>query len=179
MVDKLVRLSASQRSNFVAYLDGELSEEETRGIEQLLASNEVARHDMESLATAWELLDDLPRTNAPKDFAEKTIATLKMEEQVTPLHERLWYQQVTKYGSLLAGVLLVIGCGVAGFLVARTVPPSRADAMLQEYELLEHFDGYEEIGSADFLTRLQKNGEWVKRSSENSEPARQGTTGSF
>lgn len=166
MVDKLVRLSADQRSNFVAYLDGELSEEETRGIEQLLASNEVARHDMESLATAWEMLDDLPRPNAPKDFAEKTIATLKMEEQVTPLHEQAWFQQATKYGSLLAGVLLVIACGTAGFLVARSVPPSRDDVMIQEYELLEHFDAYQEIGSTDFLIRLQKSDEWIKRQAE-------------
>ncbi len=179
MVDKLVRLSAEQRSNFVAYLDGELSEEETRGIEQLLASNEVARHDMESLATAWELLDDLPRPNAPKDFAEKTIATLKLEEQKTPLHEQLWYKQATKYGSLVAGILLVVGCGFAGFIVARTVPPSRADLMLQEYELLEHFDQYEEIGSADFLTRLQKNSEWVKRTSENSDGNKHGVSNSF
>ncbi len=167
MVDKLIRLTADQRSNFVAYLDGELNEEETRGIEQLLASNEVARHDMESLATAWELLDDLPRPNAPKDFAEKTIATLKMEEQQTPLQEQAWFQKATQIGGLVAGVAVVLFCGVAGFLVARSVPPSRADAMLQEYPLLEHFDSYREISSADFLTRLQKSEEWTKRQSKN------------
>ncbi len=167
MVDKLIRLTADQRSNFVAYLDGELNEEETRGIEQLLASNEVARHDMESLATAWELLDDLPRPNAPKDFAEKTIATLKMEEQQTPLQEQAWFQKATQIGGLVAGVAVVLFCGVAGFLVARSVPPSRADVMLQEYPLLEHFDSYREINSADFLTRLQKSEEWTKRQSKN------------
>lgn len=166
MVDKLVRLSAEQRSNFVAYLDGELNEEETRGIEQLLASNEVARHDMEALATAWELLDDLPRPNAPKDFAEKTIATLKLEEQKIPLQEQAWFQQVAGYARLLGGLVAVIGCGVVGFLVARTVPPSRADLMLENYQLLEHLDTYQEVGSSDFLIRLQKNEEWVRRSSE-------------
>jgi len=161
MVEKLVRLTAAQRSNFVAYLDGELNEEDTRSVEQLLANNEVARHDMESLATAWEMLDELPRSNAPKDFAEKTIATLKMEDQVTPLSEQPWFQKTTRLGSLAVGWILVLGCGMVGFLVARSVPPSRADALIHEYPLLQYFDSYQEIGSADFLQRLQKSKEWA------------------
>lgn len=171
MVDKLVRLTAEQRSDFVAYLDGELNEERTRGIEQLLASNEVARHDMESLATAWELLDELPQENAPKDFAEKTIATLKMEDQQIPLHEQVWFQQAEKHGRFVIGWVFVLCCGMAGFLIARSVPPSRADALIHEYPLLEHFDSYQEIGSTDFLNQLQKSREWSRLHSDQPEGA--------
>lgn len=169
MVDKLVRLTATQRSEFVAYLDGELNDDETRSIEQLLASNEVARHDMESLATAWELLDELPRANAPTDFAEKTLATLKMEEHVVPLSEQAWFQQATKYGKFAIGWSLVLCCGMVGFLVARSVPPSRADTLIHEYPLLEYFDSYQEIGSTEFLSQLQKSTKWSEHDSNQAE----------
>ena len=166
MVDKLVRLTADQRSNFVAYLDGELSEDETRSIEKLLASNEVARHDMESLATAWELLDELPRANASTGFAEKTLEILKQEEHVVPLGEQPWFQRTIKYGNFAIGWGLVFCCGVVGFIAARSVVPSRADTLIHEYPMLEHFESYQEIGSSDFLNRLLKSKEWSRHQSE-------------
>lgn len=172
MVEKLARLTADQRSNFVAYLDGELSEQETQQIERLLSQNEVARHDMESLATVWEVLDTLPRTKAPEDFAQKTIATLKMDEQQTPLSEQAWFQKAQEVGSRVLGWCLVIACGFVGFALMRSFPPSTTEALIENYPVLEQFDSYQEIGSVEFLKKLQSSPEWLKHNQENGEAIR-------
>lgn len=163
MVDKLVRLTSEQRSNFVAYLDGELEEPQAREIEQLLTQNEVARHDMESLAAAWELLDELPRVNAPENFSQKTMATLAMEGQHTSLQEQPWYLTTRYYTRMVIGWILVLACGAGGYLAARTLPPSPNDALINNYPLLRNLDHYQEIGSSDFLDKLQRSAEWSRR----------------
>ncbi|MCA8989491.1 MAG: hypothetical protein KDA78_17710 [Planctomycetaceae bacterium] len=163
MVDKLARLTADERSDFVAYLDGELTENQTQNIERMLAQNEVARHDLESLATVWELLDTLPKTKAPEDFAQKTIATLKMSEQERSFTDEPWFQQATVLAAHAVAWVAVLAVGLAGYLGARSYPPAEADLLIQNYELLNELDRYREIRSVDFLKRLQSSPEWMKQ----------------
>lgn len=163
MVDKLIRLTAEQRSSFVAYLDGELDEQQSRQIENLLAQNEVARHDMESLAATWELLDEMPRVKASESFSQKTMETLQLENREFSLQDQPWFQQSRRIGTLLLGSVLVLVCGVLGFVAARSLPPSAEDVMIRNYALLKRLDQYQEIGSSEFLDRLQRSVEWSRR----------------
>jgi len=171
MVDKLERMTHEQRANFVAYLDGELPDEESQQIEHLLARNEVARHDMESLATVWELLDTLPRTKAPDDFAEKTIATLKLDEQKQPVTEAEWFKRTVKYSLNTVVWIAVALCGAAGFLVARSFPASNNDELIHNYDLLINLDDYREVGSIEFLKKLQNSPVWANRDGATSSTA--------
>jgi len=163
MVDKLARLTAEQRSNFVAYLDGELNEDEAQRIEQLLAQNEVARHDMESLASTWEMLDTLPRVKASDEFTQNTLATVKMADAQRQWSEPEWMTEARRIGVRAIGWVLVMACGLGGYLLARSVPPTTTDAMIENYPLLKNFDSYEEVGSIEFLQKLQSNPEWQRR----------------
>ena len=63
-MDKMKRVSVEDRDNFVAYLDGELSPDEIKKLEGILADSPVARKDVEMLVRTYELLDLLPRPQA-------------------------------------------------------------------------------------------------------------------
>jgi len=56
---------------FSAYLDGELTAEEQAQLEQLLAGSESARKLLEELRTQANLLQSLPRVDAPVDLADR------------------------------------------------------------------------------------------------------------
>ena len=66
-MEKTLRLSAEQREDLVAYLDGELPDQKAQLIDQVLARSEVARHEVEALARTWEMLDVLPTPKAPSE----------------------------------------------------------------------------------------------------------------
>lgn len=48
-MEKTVRLNADQREDLVAYLDGELPDEQVQQIDRIIAGSEVARHEVEAL----------------------------------------------------------------------------------------------------------------------------------
>ena len=55
-MDKLKRVSVEHRDNFVAYLDGELSPDESKNLERVLADSPVARMDVELLVRTYDML---------------------------------------------------------------------------------------------------------------------------
>ena len=95
-MEKTVRLNADQREDLVAYLDGELPDEQVQQIDHIIARSEVARHEVEALARTWELLDILPPAKASDDFANKTMTNLKIMEQPFILAEQWWYCYLTR-----------------------------------------------------------------------------------
>jgi hypothetical protein len=151
---RLIRLTPELRSDFVAYLDGELDEQATERIETVLAQSGVARKDVECLARTYELLDVLPRFEADGTFTERTMESLRLREQGP--HE--WFSQwqaaarggVSVLGWMLA-LLMVIG---VTFLVSHRWPRSEADVLVRELPLIEQLDAYSEVGSVEFLERL-------------------------
>ena len=79
-MEKVLRLTSEQRADLVAYLDGELDESPTQEIDRILARSAVARHEVEALSRAWEMLDILPRPKASSTFTERTMSTLQLAE---------------------------------------------------------------------------------------------------
>ncbi len=65
------RLTPAERSNLVAYLDGELNEAESRAIATKLTKSATARREIEGLEKTWELLELLPRPKASEDFTAR------------------------------------------------------------------------------------------------------------
>ncbi|NMC21311.1 MAG: hypothetical protein GYA33_12930 [Thermogutta sp.] len=61
---------------FSAYLDGEITAEEQAQLEQLLAGSESARKLLEELRTQANLLQSLPRVDAPIDFADRVLGEI-------------------------------------------------------------------------------------------------------
>ena len=65
----------------VAYLDGELDPKAARAVETKLTLDPAARAEADSLKRTWELLDFLPRPEAPADFTQKTVERLEPLKQ--------------------------------------------------------------------------------------------------
>jgi anti-sigma factor RsiW len=134
----------------VAYLDGELDEDEAREMEIRLSRDPTTRAEAEALRRTWELLDHLPRPEPSPNFTHRTL------ERVTggvsssrPRQPRHWPRWV----AYAAGVLLALMSGyLAGF---HMIPwkPSEKD-LARDLRLIENYRLYEHVDSLDFLREL-------------------------
>lgn len=155
-MEKAPRLTAEQRDDLVAYLDGELEESRSGQIDQVLARSEVARHEVEALARTWELLDVLPRVAAPADFADTTMTSLKVAEVRTPITEQAWFESLRRAGVVAVWAAALSVSAVVGFqITSRWVPNPNAE-MLRDLPLLEKLHQFEDVKDVEFLRQLQK-----------------------
>ncbi len=157
-MDKLSRLTAEQRSNFVAYLDGELSEEETQEIEKMLSQSQVARHELDALAKTWELLDILPRVRVGSAFTEKTMASLSVEKpQVESAFLGKVYDQARIVVLAAGWVCGLAAVAAAGFLLTNRGIEDPTRAIVEDYRVIKNLDRYQQIGSVEFIEQLEKD----------------------
>lgn len=70
------RLTPEEHENLSAYLDHELDDANTEQITAALSRRPEVRQEADSLRKTWELLDYLPRPQAPKSFTEQTLTRL-------------------------------------------------------------------------------------------------------
>ena len=124
-MDKFNRLTPAQRSDLVAYLDGELAEQATAEIESVLAHSSVARNDVELLARTYDLLDDLPRVKATQEFTERTLATIRMDDVRVDWTQSEWYQWLRRGRVLLVWSAVMIAASGAGYAVTRIAVAQR------------------------------------------------------
>ena len=75
----LSRLTAEERQDLVAYIDGELSVDEERRLDQILSQNAVARREVARLEEVYDFLDYLPREDASTDFTAATMHSIRRD----------------------------------------------------------------------------------------------------
>ena len=144
----------------VAYLDGQLSAEESERVESMLSSDPSIRQRLQSLDRVWNALDALPRSTASPTFTRTTIemaavtaAALSGDRSNTRtlskgakaprrrVHIPLW--GVASAFGLVAGAMLT--------LAAVTAPERRA---LGDLPVALHATALDQAGSLEFLTKL-------------------------
>ncbi len=156
-MEKTLRLSADQRDDLVAYLDGELPDQVAQAIDQVLARSEVARHEVEALARTWEMLDVLPTPKASEEFIERTMTTLKVGEVPYDITEQAWFGYLKK-GAVLAVWIAALGAsGWLGFQITARWIPNEHELMLEDLPVLQRLDDYQEIRTIDFLEQLHRS----------------------
>ena len=146
-------LSPSDREDLVAYLDGELSEDDAREIEQVLAASEVARHEVEMLGRTWDLLDALPQETASAEFAAKTLASVKV---ATSPAAPQWQPQVRRGLIALGWATALAATALVGYTVGNRWLPRQEDPYVHDLPLLQNLDAYRDVGSVEFLKRLNQ-----------------------
>lgn len=157
-MEKTLRLSADQREDLVAYLDGELSDGKAQQIDQVLARSEVARHEVEALARTWEMLDVLPTPKAPPEFTERTMTSLKVAEVPFDVTEQAWFGYLRK-GAIVAVWAAALGVsGWVGFKATNEWIKNPQREMLKDLPTLQKLDVYQEVESIDFLEKLRASG---------------------
>ncbi len=155
-MDKLIRLTPEIRSDFVAYLDGELDEQATERIEAVLAQSNVARNDVEGLAQTYELLDALPRYEASAEFAEQTVASIRISELRPDYRESKWYHMAGSGLRVLGWMAGLVAVVAVSFLITRRWVPTEEDVLLEDLPVIEQLDTYSEVGSIEFLKLLDR-----------------------
>jgi len=161
-MDKLSRLSADQRSNLVAYLDGELADDVTSEIESVLAHSGVARNDVEMLARTYDLLDELPRFKASQDFTARTMTTIRMEDIRPDITETVWYQRMRRGVILGCCTLAMMAASTLGFMLTRDYVSEDADVLVKDYEVIHDLDVLRQVDDVEFLRQLDSNPELLE-----------------
>ncbi|MBX3421182.1 MAG: hypothetical protein KF752_06460 [Pirellulaceae bacterium] len=135
----------------VAYLDGELPDEEVARFEQRLANDHALQRQLKTMQQSWDLLDELPRVEPKLKLAESTIelVTLSILQQ---RHTSRWSQLARYRWPLLAVAMLLMFC--VGSLWARARSLTQADQLLRDLPLLVRYDQFRSIDSSQWLQRL-------------------------
>lgn len=158
-MEKFTRLTPEQRTDLVAYLDGELDETAAQEIEQVLSKSEVARHEVDGLALTYDLLDSLPKATASEAFTRNTISKLQAVNQSQPLlRDRAWFRPARRG---VVAVLWVAGLAAGaylGYAATHRWMPNETDQLLNELPLIEKYDQYTDVGDVEFLIQLKKQG---------------------
>lgn len=155
-MEKVKRLTQDQRENLVAYLDGELGETESQEIDRILARSDVARHEVEALSRAWEMLDLLPTPKAGAEFTEKTMTTLRLKEVPSDFTDQPWFLYVRR-GAAATVWLLAIGIsGVIGLFATWQWYPNPHRDLLEELPIVKQLDIYSEVKDIEFLRLLRQ-----------------------
>lgn len=154
------RLNPEERANLAAYIDGELTENESRAITTKLSLSPIARREVESLKKTWELLEFLPRPKASLVFSERTLTSVRSLESRAGFWDQAvgaWLAQAEK----LAVCLVVAAAAFAlGFALVRWAWPDPAARLVRDLSIAEHLDEYKEVGSFEFLEELAKSKEF-------------------
>jgi ferric-dicitrate binding protein FerR (iron transport regulator) len=154
------RLNPEERSNLVAYIDGELTDDEARAIATKLTQSPTARREVDSLRKTWELLEYLPRPQASQEFPDRTLSSIRTFQS----RGGTW-NRITQNGLVIGakiGILVVVAAvslGV-GFFMTWWVWPDPAARLARDLSLAVHLEEYQEVGTFEFLDELTRSKEF-------------------
>lgn len=151
------RLTADERADLVAFLDGELAEDRVRFLEEKLTRSLSGRREIESLKSTWDLLDLLPRPPADDAFTERTITIaserLEGDDRLVGA-ARIAFRRIV---SLLIVLTVPTLSGLLGYSVTRWIWPDRTARLARDLTIAERLDDYQAAGSFEFLRRLDES----------------------
>jgi len=154
-MDKMKRVTVEDRDNFVAYLDGELSPEEAKSLESVLADSPVARKDVELLVRTYDMLDLLPRPQATVEFTQRTMATIKLSGITPDLTQTEWYKRLQVGIVALASVGVLAVAGLLAYASTSRWAPTDEDLLLRDLPIIMNLDDYQHVGQHEFLEKLE------------------------
>lgn len=153
-------LTEEQRENLVAYLDGELDDDEAAKVERLLAENPEAREAAELLSRTMALLDELPHVSTSQDFTARTLSAIQVvRAEETPAKSRFerWSGPVRRTVVLCAVVVALGAAGLVGYFSTTRWIPDPAEQLIRDLPLIENVDKYSEVDDIAFLRALEKS----------------------
>ena len=147
--------SASLDAQLVAYLDGELDEPATRGIEQRLASDPEFREALGRLERTWDVLDSLGRADVDEKF---TASTLEMMVSAAgdEVHEKQREAPRRRRRRRLIGAGGLAAAAAAGFLFVWLSWSDPNERLVQDLPVLENLDQYGQIDDVKLLEMLHE-----------------------
>ncbi len=141
--------------DLVAYLDGELPADRRAQIEQLLATNETVRVEVQRLQQTWDLLDELPDAEVDDSFTRTTVQMVaaSAEEELGEYQRSrrrfgVWFERW--WGAGIAGLI--------GYVLVVLLTPNHNEWLLRHLPVIENFEPYRAVGSMEVLNALEQTG---------------------
>ena len=139
----------------VAYLDGELSADESARVERRLAADESYRRELQGVERAWKALDDLPRAIVDDKFSRTTME-MAVQAAADEVHERTVALPVQRRRRWLSTALAATAAAALGFLVVRLASPNPERMLLADLPVIENVDVYTQFEQPEFLRMLRR-----------------------
>jgi anti-sigma factor RsiW len=155
------RLTPEERANLVAYLDEELNEAEARAIATKLTQSVTARRELEVLQKTWELLGHLPMPRASESLTQRTLTEVDRIDVAGDKLRSSASKSVQRAAVLLLAVLASAACFVLALVLVRWVLPDPTARLAHDLTIAEHLDEYQDVGTIEFLERLDKSPEFA------------------
>jgi len=147
----------SLREELVAYLDGELSPDETARVEEQIARDPQLRRELDYLAKTWDWLDALERPTVDEEFTRTTIEMVAASALSEAERIR---RQAPRRAALewVFGGLAAVLLAVVGVLTASAVWTNPNQWLLENYSLIQNQDLYRRGESLAYLELLDQSG---------------------
>jgi hypothetical protein len=139
--------------DLVAYLDGELDDAASRRLEERLNTDPEARRRLRTLATSWDLLDNLPKAAMDDSFTRTTVQLVAAaaaddvaaDQAKAPARKRRRW---------IAGVAAGLAAAMIGFVFVLFTWQNPNEALLRDLPVIKNVEMYEWTPSIEFLRRL-------------------------
>ncbi len=143
----------STREQIVAYLDGELGDDESRAIESRLASDDSLRDEVQGLDRIWNALDDLPQATVQESFAKSTIemVAVEAERQVTAMTAALPARRRRRSYAVIGAC---VGALLLGFALARAAVLKPHRQLLANLPVVYQVDALQNFSDIEFLRQV-------------------------
>jgi anti-sigma factor RsiW len=151
----LADTTASIDEEIVAYLDGELDMESAAKVERRLADDPRYNARLNQLQRAWDMLDNLRRSEADDDFVNSTVAMVAVQAEDAAKTQALRAVRRRNYTWLALTAVLALSAATA--FIAFQQRLSRDNRQLvRDLPLIERVDDYGNVDSFDFVKQLQQ-----------------------
>ena len=141
----------------VAYLDGELDAESSLYIERRLAEDENFRRDLRQLQSAWDMLDELPKSEVSESFARTTVEMvvlsaeqeLKRQDETAQRTMRWWW---------FIGTGGLVATAWASFWLITLMLAKPNEQLARDLPVIEDIELYRVVDGVEYLRQLDGSG---------------------
>lgn len=160
-------IAPDQRTELVAYLDGELDEAATQKMERLLADSPDARYEVDMLSRTFSLLDTLPRPNASAEFSAKTLTNIRAAKTPLRWSEQAWYRHARRGAVLACWVVGLTLAGMTSYYAANRLHPEEDAQLIRDLPVIENLDAYSDVSGIEDVKALEKHGDFNEENDAN------------
>jgi anti-sigma factor RsiW len=139
----------------VAYLDGELQPEDAARVELRLSKDAAYRARLGQLQQAWDMLDNLRRTEADDDFVQSTVAMVAVQADEEAKTQAIRAQRRRNFVWLALSAVVLLAATMS-FAVVHRISNRDNRRLVRDLPVIEHVDEYSNIGSFEFLKELER-----------------------
>jgi anti-sigma factor RsiW len=149
------QLNDDEREELVAFLDGELTEDDAHKVEAKLNLDPRTRAEVEALRKTWDLLDYLPKPEPSANFTNRTLERIAPVRKTQTMPRRRF--RVAALGLAWAAALLIaVAAGYSGMaLFLKSRGPTDKD-LARDLRVIENQHLYEVGEDMDFLRQLDQ-----------------------